>query len=85
VRRATEGSDWIVRAARQNDPRPLWVLVWGGIDDLAQALWSTLLPKSLSPQRTPRTRSHTFCLCALGVLSGERLLDSACPLPTLVG
>ena len=34
----TDGSDWIVRCARQSDPRPLWVLVWGGIDDLAQAL-----------------------------------------------
>jgi hypothetical protein len=36
--RSTEGSDWIVQCARRNDPRPLWVLVWGGIDDLAQAL-----------------------------------------------
>jgi hypothetical protein len=34
----TEGSDWIVRCAQRDDPRPLWVLVWGGIDDLAQAL-----------------------------------------------
>jgi len=36
--RPTEGSDWIIRCARRNDPRPLWILVWGGIDDLAQAL-----------------------------------------------
>jgi hypothetical protein len=37
----------IVRAARQNDSRPLWVLVWGGIDDLAQALHDApdILPK----------------------------------------
>jgi hypothetical protein len=34
----TEGSEWIVRCARREDPRPLWVLVWGGIDDLAQSL-----------------------------------------------
>ena len=34
----TEGSNWIVQCARRDDPRPLWVLVWGGIDDLAQAL-----------------------------------------------
>jgi hypothetical protein len=47
VRAPTEGSDWIVRAARRNDPRPLWVLVWGGIDDLAQALHDApdILPK----------------------------------------
>lgn len=38
VRQATEGSDWIVRCARRDDPRPLHVLVWGGIEDLAQAL-----------------------------------------------
>ena len=34
----TAGSDWIIQCARRDDPRPLWVLVWGGIDDLAQAL-----------------------------------------------
>lgn len=34
----TEGSDWIIHSARRDDPRPLWLLVWGGIDDLAQAL-----------------------------------------------
>jgi hypothetical protein len=34
----TEGSDWIIRCAQRDDPRPLWLLVWGGIDDLAQAL-----------------------------------------------
>lgn len=34
----TEGSNWIIQCARRDDPRPLWVLVWGGIDDLAQAL-----------------------------------------------
>ena len=34
----TEGSDWIIQCARRDDPRPLWLLVWGGIDDLAQAL-----------------------------------------------
>ena len=38
VRRTTAGSDWIVRCARRSDPRPLHVLVWGGIEDLAQAL-----------------------------------------------
>jgi hypothetical protein len=43
----TEGSEWIVRCARRADSRPLWVLVWGGIDDLAQALHDApdILPK----------------------------------------
>jgi len=34
----TAGSDWIIARAHDEDPRPLWLLVWGGIDDLAQAL-----------------------------------------------
>jgi hypothetical protein len=35
---STEGSDWIVKSARKKSSQPLWVLVWGGLDDLAQAL-----------------------------------------------
>ncbi|MGV7207165.1 DUF1593 domain-containing protein [Oxalobacteraceae bacterium A2-2] len=34
----TEGSQWIIARARQPDARPLWVLLWGGFEDLAQAL-----------------------------------------------
>ncbi len=34
----TEGSEWIVTCAKKKDKRPLYVLVWGGLDDLAQAL-----------------------------------------------
>ena len=36
--RPTEGSDWIIRQARGLDERPLYVLVWGSITDLAQAV-----------------------------------------------
>lgn len=35
---ATEGSDWIVECARKQSDSPLWVLTWGGLDDVAQAL-----------------------------------------------
>ena len=47
VRESTEGSEWIVECARRDDPRPLHVLVWGGIEDLAQALHDApeILPK----------------------------------------
>ncbi len=34
----TEGSRWIIERARADDPRPLWILVWGSITDVAQAL-----------------------------------------------
>ncbi len=35
---ASEGSDWIIRCANQPSTQVLWVLVWGGLEDLAQAL-----------------------------------------------
>lgn len=35
---ATEGSDWIIKCAKRESSQPLWILVWGGLEDLAQAL-----------------------------------------------
>jgi len=51
VRRSTEGSQWIVQCARRDDPRPLHVLVWGGIEDLSQALHD-------APEILPRLRVY---------------------------
>jgi hypothetical protein len=34
----SDGADLILRAADKADPRPLWVLAWGGTNTLAQAL-----------------------------------------------
>ena len=31
---ATEGSDWIIKCAKKASDQPLWVLVWGGLEDL---------------------------------------------------
>lgn len=36
--RASAGSKLLLEAARRDDPRPLWVSVWGGANTLAQAL-----------------------------------------------
>lgn len=33
------GSDMIIQLAEEDDPRPLWILVWGGGNSAAQALW----------------------------------------------
>ena len=33
------GSDAIIRLAEEADNRPLWILVWGGGNSVAQALW----------------------------------------------
>jgi len=47
VGQPTEGSQWIIHCGRRDDSRPLHVLVWGGIEDLAQALHDApdILPK----------------------------------------
>lgn len=37
-REPTEGSEWIVECAKRQIDAPLWVLVWGGLEDLVQAL-----------------------------------------------
>src|SRR5688500_6991522 len=36
--KTTPGAALILSAAEANDPRPLWVLAWGGANTLAQAL-----------------------------------------------
>ncbi len=33
------GSDFLIRLADEDDPRPIWVASWGGSNTLAQAIW----------------------------------------------
>jgi Protein of unknown function (DUF1593) len=40
------GSEALIRAADRDDPRPLWVAVWGGPNLLAQALWKVRATRS---------------------------------------
>ena len=47
----TEGSEWIVSCARREDTRLLWILVWGSLDDVAQALHD-------APDILPRIRVY---------------------------
>jgi hypothetical protein len=35
----SEASDAIIAAAAKDDPRPLWISVWGGPREVAQAIW----------------------------------------------
>ncbi len=43
----TEASNWIIQCARKADDRPLYLLMWGLLEDLAQALHDApdILPK----------------------------------------
>ncbi|HOS46874.1 MAG TPA: DUF1593 domain-containing protein [Paludibacter sp.] len=35
----SDGSNLIIKLADENDERPLWILVWGGGNTLAQSIW----------------------------------------------
>ena len=42
----SEGSDWIIKVVDKDDPRPVWIPVWGGANCLAQALWKVQQTRS---------------------------------------
>lgn len=55
------GSELIISAVDKNDPRPVWVPVWGGPNVLAQALWkvrATRSPEALA-KFVAKLRVHT--------------------------
>lgn len=65
----TAGSRWIIERARADDPRPLWVLVWGSITDVAQAVHDAPEIKgrirvysigSWNTQQDPAARDYLF-------------------------
>src|SRR5262249_41279421 len=58
----TEASEWIITVVDREDARPIWVVIWGGSADLAQALWKvrvTRTPEELS-RFVSKLRVHTI-------------------------
>lgn len=47
----SEGSQWIITKAKEQNDQPLWILVWGGIEDVAQALHD-------APEIAPKLRVY---------------------------
>jgi hypothetical protein len=56
------GSEQIIEVADRDDPRPLWVVVWGGPNCLAQALWKVRAARSPAElvKFTARLRVYTI-------------------------
>jgi hypothetical protein len=56
------GSDLLIRAIDHDDPRPLWLPVWGGPGVLAQALWKIRATRSSGSvaQAVARLRVYTI-------------------------
>jgi hypothetical protein len=56
------GSEMLIRSIDRDDPRPLWVPVWGGPSVLAQALWkirATRSPEQLA-RAVAKLRAYTI-------------------------
>lgn len=43
------GSEFLIKLADENDPRPIWVTSWGGSNTLAQAIWK--VKKTRTPEQ----------------------------------
>jgi hypothetical protein len=48
----TEASDGIIKVVEKTDPRPVWICVWGGSREVAQAIWK--VQKTRSPAEIER-------------------------------
>lgn len=60
--RDTEGSEWIIAAADREDERPLWILIWGGPLDLAQALWKVSHTRDSKAAAAFRSRLRVYAI-----------------------
>ena len=58
----SEGSDWIVKLLQHQDPRPLWISVWGGSNTLAQALYKikATMPEDEAKALIEKLRVYTI-------------------------
>ena len=56
------GAELILRAADRNEPRPLWVTVWGGANTLAQALLHARATRSSSDLDTLVSKLRVYSI-----------------------
>lgn len=58
----TEGSDWILSVLDKPDPRPVWVLLWGGPLDLAQAVYKASKTKTKEAFQTFKEKLRVYAI-----------------------
>lgn len=56
------GSELLIQAANRDDPRPLWVPVWGGPNVLAQALWKVRATQSAESLATIVAKLRVYAI-----------------------
>ena len=42
----SDGSEWIIYVVDKDDPRPVWISAWSGLNTLAQSLWKVKQTRS---------------------------------------
>jgi hypothetical protein len=58
----SEGSNWIIQLADEDDARPLWILVWGGGNTLAQAIWQVQQERSEAELKSFLRKIPTYAI-----------------------
>ncbi len=58
----TEASDWIIKLVDRPDPRPVWITIWGGARELAQALWKVDHTRSRAKVREFESRIRVYAI-----------------------
>ncbi|MHC4580638.1 MAG: DUF1593 domain-containing protein [Planctomycetota bacterium] len=58
----SEGSDHIIDVVDRPDSRPVWICIWGGANDLAQALWDVNEARSASDVKRFVSRLRVYDL-----------------------
>jgi len=61
--KSTEGSRLIVDAVDKDDPRPVWISIWGGANTLAQALWDVKKSRGASEVDKFVSKLRVFDIC----------------------
>src|SRR5262249_27708984 len=56
------GAELIIKAADKNDPRPLWVIGWGGTNTLAQALLHVKAARSAAELETLVSKLRVYAI-----------------------
>jgi hypothetical protein len=58
----SEGSEWLIKTLEKDDLRPVYILAWGGVNVLAQAIWKMEQTKSVSELNiiTSKIRVYTI-------------------------
>lgn len=58
----SDGSNLIIKLADENDERPLWVLLWGGGNTLAQAIWQVQQERDDDEQKAFLHKIPTYAI-----------------------